>query len=180
MTGLPLCVAASCGFIEVAKCLLQELGANVNQADYQAIYGRTPLSQAANKGNLDMVRYLIENGASTSIHAASSSLVAAALVTEAMVTQASANGDSESLRQWARQGVRVQTAGPLNAAVEGGFIEVMELLVTELGADTNKADERGMTPLLKAGWRDDYEVDMEIMQCLVELGADVDLVMDLF
>jgi ankyrin repeat protein len=173
-TGRPLCFAASGGFIEMAKCLLQELGANVNER-----YGsHTALAAAANQGNLDMVRYLIENGASTNIHEASSSLVAAALVTEAMVTQASANGDSESLRQWVRQGVRVRTAGPLNAAVEGGFLEVMELLVTELGADANKADEIGMTPLLNAGWRDDYEVDMEIMQCLVELGADVDLVMD--
>jgi hypothetical protein len=103
---------------------------------------------------------------------ASSSFSAAVVVTEAMITQASKTGDLESLGQWARQGVRVQTAEPLIAAVWSGFLEVVKLLVTELGADANKLDENGDTALETACWIG----RLEIMRCMVELGGNVNQV----
>jgi hypothetical protein len=59
-TGEPLCAAAECGHVEVAICLVQELGADVNQTTDQGI---PPLIYAVFCGNLDMVRCLLEMGA---------------------------------------------------------------------------------------------------------------------
>jgi hypothetical protein len=100
---------------------------------------------------------------------------------------------------WATQGVRVTTAGPLYFAIQGGFSEVvrllvqqmgagvnqnMRLLVTELGVDVNQALpdgtplilalRDGTTPLMVAARRDPD--DVAVVRCLVELGADVGVV----
>jgi hypothetical protein len=60
VTGEPLCAAAVNGYVEVAVCLAQELGADVNQATNDGI---TPLIYAAMIGHLDMVRCIVDHGA---------------------------------------------------------------------------------------------------------------------
>jgi hypothetical protein len=97
------------------------------------------------------------------------------VVTEAMLTQAARVGDVESLTIWARQGVRVITAVPLDAAARGRHFEVMRCLVREMGVDVNQTDLRVETPLMLAAMRDEGAV----VQCLVELGADVNRAMAL-
>lgn len=90
------------------------------------------------------------------------------VVKEAMIIQASRSGDLERLRPWARQGVRVTTAAPLIFAAEGGFLNVVIILVTELGADTNEEYD-GPTALLCAAFRG----NVDIVHRLVDLKADV-------
>jgi ankyrin repeat protein len=57
----PLCYAAEGGSLEVARLLVWEPGADVNQAMMQD--GSTPLILAAESKNLTIVRCLIELGA---------------------------------------------------------------------------------------------------------------------
>jgi ankyrin repeat protein len=93
-TAKPLCVAARGGYLEVLRCLVQELGADVNQthhgtaalmiaaaSDFSDMVrllvtdvgadinhgdrrGVKPLHMSASKGNLAVVRCLIQLGAS--------------------------------------------------------------------------------------------------------------------
>jgi hypothetical protein len=96
------------------------------------------------------------------------------VVTEEMITAAAEVGDLEQLREWGRHGVRVGTIEPLIAATCGGFPEVLRCLVRELGADVNQARLRGTTSLIVAADED----NLAVVQCLVQLGADVNRVMD--
>jgi hypothetical protein len=47
------------------------------------------------------------------------------VVTEDIIAEAARVGDLRSLTDWARQGVRVRTAKPLNNAAQGGFLAVV-------------------------------------------------------
>jgi predicted AAA+ superfamily ATPase len=59
------------------------------------------------------------------------------VVTEGMLTEAAEDGDLESLTMWARQGVRVTTGHLLYAAAQGSFLEVVQCLVQQLGANVS-------------------------------------------
>jgi hypothetical protein len=91
------------------------------------------------------------------------------VVTKGMLTQAARVRDLKSLTRWARQGVRVTTAEPLVVAVQGRHLDAMRCLVQKLGADVNGGMPSNDTPLAIAAVHD-Y---MAGVQCLVELGADV-------
>jgi ankyrin repeat protein len=103
-------------------------------------------------------------------------------VTGYMVMEASQAGDLELLRMYGRQGVRVPTEWALRDNVtttrtEGSQdcpLEVAICLVQELGADVNQREAPwhsafGDTPLIIAA----YEGTMDMVRCLVKLGADV-------
>lgn len=70
-----------------------------------------------------------------------------------------------SLRNSAQKGYT-----PLMAAVCGGHVEAVKLLVSA-GVDLNKADEVGGTPLLVAA----LDGSLELVKLLVEAGAQKDL-----
>jgi hypothetical protein len=55
----PLYFAVQGGFLEVVRCLVQQMGADVNQI----LYGDKPLIVAAKNGCSDLVRLLVELGA---------------------------------------------------------------------------------------------------------------------
>jgi hypothetical protein len=59
-TGGPLCRAIPDGSLELVNCLVQELGASVNQAMQRR---STPLIVAALCGQVDIARRLVELGA---------------------------------------------------------------------------------------------------------------------
>jgi hypothetical protein len=95
------------------------------------------------------------------------------VVTEEMIITAADVGDLESLRIWARQGMRVKTSKPLWMAVAGEYpevLEVLKILVQELGADVNQAVHAGSPPLIMAA----ADGDLAMVRCLVELGASID------
>jgi hypothetical protein len=90
-------------------------------------------------------------------------------VTEEMLIEAAKAGDLERLTVWVKQGLRVTSAEPLFGAIKGGHIEVLQLLVQEMGADINQAWTTGIKPLLFAIG----SAKVAVVQCLVELGADI-------
>jgi hypothetical protein len=93
-----------------------------------------------------------------------------AVVTEIMLIEAARAGDLESLTIWARQGVRVMSALPLNVAAQVGCLSVLRFLVRGLGANVNQGDRHGRTPLIIAAQWD----HPAMVQCLsADLGADV-------
>jgi hypothetical protein len=124
------------------------------------------------------------------------------VTTEDMIAEAAGTGDLEQLEQFARQGMRVTTGAPLSKAIKGGSLEVMRFLVEELGADVNRVHSAELTPLIKAVLMASVAVvqclvielgadinqasgltpltmaasqgDMEMVSCLVQLGAKMD------
>jgi hypothetical protein len=55
------------------------------------------------------------------------------------IFQCCVDGDNTQLRRWARQGVRVVSAVPLCAMAQLNNLDVLRILINELGADVNKA-----------------------------------------
>jgi hypothetical protein len=94
-------------------------------------------------------------------------------VPEATIIDAVRRGDTAQLKRWGRQGVQVRSATPLFTAVGNRASNaVSKILVKDLGADVNQADERGLTPLMVATAMN----RLHTMRCLgVDLGADVNL-----
>jgi hypothetical protein len=93
-------------------------------------------------------------------------------ISEIEIVEAVKDGDIDTLRQWAAEGVRVTTAVPLCEAVWRGRVNLLRLLVNNLGANVNQSDEDGWTPVLRAA----KEGNVGVLLCLVkELGADVNL-----
>jgi hypothetical protein len=93
------------------------------------------------------------------------------VVTEYMLFEAAEAGDLESLRDWAQQGVRVTTVGPLFVAAEKGRLEVVRCLVQQMGANVNRTTLNGATILMYIVMK--QWGNSAVVQCLVELGADV-------
>jgi ankyrin repeat protein len=87
------------------------------------------------------------------------------------IFEAARVGDMPRLLRWARQGVRVSSPDPLFLVAANGQVNMVRLLVKELGADVNLAMDSSATPLYIAA-----EVGhVAVVVCLVEeLGADVD------
>jgi hypothetical protein len=70
-------------------------------------------------------------------------------VLEATIFAAIKAGGVARLRCWHRQGVQFSASIVCSAAVRGS-IAVMKCLVKEIGADVNRADQDGFTPLMVA------------------------------
>ena len=68
-------------------------------------------------------------------------------------------------------------ATPLITACEQGQAEAAELLISA-GADVDARDSFGMTPLMRAGWREEHalEASMRIARALLSAGANPYLV----
>ena len=65
--GVDLHLASYNGFTDVVEVLVKEAGADINYQPEDEDDYRTPLSQAARNGQVETVRWLLENGANISI-----------------------------------------------------------------------------------------------------------------
>jgi hypothetical protein len=89
----------------------------------------------------------------------SSTTVALVAISEADIIDAIVAGDLIQLQGFGRQGVRVTNADPLFVAMEGGNVDVVRCLVTDLGADVSQRA---------------HHYNLDVIRCLViEYGADV-------
>jgi hypothetical protein len=86
--------------------------------------------------------------------------VAAVAVSDVDITRALKAGETETLRQWGREGVRVASAEPLLTAAHFGRPDVVRLLVEKLGASINQAGAHGIVlpqrrcvVLVRGAWR---------------------------
>ena len=90
--------------------------------------------------------------------------------TEEAIVGACIDGNISQLRRWAKQGVRVITADPLIQAASYGLLDVLTLLVKELGAEVNNSNENGTTALHAAA----MQGQVTAARCLVkEFGANI-------
>jgi ankyrin repeat protein len=124
-----------------------ELTKIINALD---IFGNTPLHSAAKSGNLDLVKYLIEekgadfnapdNDGETPLHSAASwgTLdVLKYLIEEKGADFNTPDNDGET---------------PLHSAASWGTLDVVKYLIEEKGADFNALDKCGKTPLHSAAF----------------------------
>jgi ankyrin repeat protein len=124
-SGRPLVQTAAHGNLDVIRYLVNDVGADVNQADDQ---GFTPLLMAAQNAHLDSMRCLVmELGAD--------------------VNQTELTGNT-----------------PLIIAVLNGHLSVVRCLVDEIGADVNLANEGGLTALMVAASNKHHKIAAYLMR----------------
>jgi ankyrin repeat protein len=148
----------------MVKCLVEELGADVNQTDDE---GYTPLIFAAVEEDLAMVRCLLKDlGADVhqADHEGTSPLYIAAEEGKMAMVQCLVKELHADVNQGDRGG-----RTPLKNATETGNLAMVRCLVKDLHADVNKADDLGRTPLQVAA----LQGDLAMVRVLEELHADV-------
>jgi hypothetical protein len=144
-TVTPLIFAATFGgFPEVLRCLVRELGADVNQATVRGVNramrtGDTPLIAAAQSDNLAAVQCLLQLGADVN---GGTEHVGAALFF------AAAKGNLAVVRCLVEAGAEVEALGGLHetallrSAFRGQF-QTMQYLLEEAGANIDQVDDIG-------------------------------------
>jgi ankyrin repeat protein len=161
----PLCQALLKNQVGAARCLVNDLGADVNQTNEE---GLTPLCIAALKGDLEMVRCLVadlgadvdraNNEGISPVHMAVQ--VGNLEMVQCLVMEYGANVDSGD----------EAVCTPLYVAAQDGHVAVVRSLVKDLGADINRRSKYGWT-LLNIAAQNGH---LDVVRCLVEeLGADV-------
>jgi hypothetical protein len=90
------------------------------------------------------------------------------VVTEYMIGMAVRARDLERLTVWAGQGVRVTSTDPLFVAARIGHLDMVRLLVQQMGANVNQPP--GETPLIVAAYCDNTAL---VRLLVTELGADI-------
>jgi ankyrin repeat protein len=158
------------GRVDVMRCMVTELGADVNLADNGGPTC-TPLFLAAKRGRVDMVRGLAELGADlnrvpeddglTLLHM--SALDGHLDLVRCLILEFGADVNKRGLRG----------ATPLYCAAQNGHIDVVRYLVEKHGADVNQATHNGQTPLMVATRYAARNKDNKLVRCLIKLGADV-------
>lgn len=157
----PLMEAASGGHVKVAKLLLEN-GAGINT--HSSEFKESALTLACYKGHVDMVFFLLEQGAdqehkTDEMHTA--------------LMEASMDGHVEVARLLLDHGAQVNMPAdsfesPLTLAACGSHVELAELLI-EHGANLEEVNDEGYTPLMEAG-REGY---LPMVALLIENGANI-------
>jgi ankyrin repeat protein len=150
----PLCIAVEGGHVEVLRCLVQKLGADVNQG---GIEGFTALLDAANHGHLAVVRCLIQFGASVggTSNDGTTALHIAAL-----------NGELDIERYLVKLGAEVGTADndgqtPLLLSALSGRYPTTQYLLEKAGANMDDVtnEEKTVWDQLTVHFEDNIEYE---------------------
>lgn len=141
------------------QAMTRKYGVNISDEN-----GYTPLHHAVKEGHLEMVKFLIKQGAS--IDRGSSSGRTA-------LHSAAEFGNLDILKYLVKRGADVTNRDPLgrtvlHLAVWFDNLDTVEYLV-ELGVDINSKDDKGRTALHLAS----KSGNLDILKYLVERGADV-------
>jgi ankyrin repeat protein len=140
------------GDLDKVKVILNDVQANVNAQDS---YGRTPLIRASKKGHLEVVKYLLANGANVNANS------------DDALRSASNRGHLEVVRYLVEHGANVNALDddPLAEASDNGHLEVVKYLV-ENGANVNALNDMALFFASEEG-------HLEVVKYLVENGANV-------
>jgi ankyrin repeat protein len=160
----PLFFAIEDGKLDLMRCLVDDLSADVNQAN---VKGATPLYIAAYFGRLDIVRCLVgELGASIhqATHDGSTVLQIAAHGGHLNVVRCLVEDFGADVSQADQEGVTA-----LIMAAHSGNYDMVRYLVMELRADINQAANDGQTPLMLAA----HGNNQPLLKHLVHKGAHV-------
>jgi ankyrin repeat protein len=143
--------AACNGQLQVVKYLVEEAGADGNRAGTNSL---TPLMYAARQGHADVVMYLL-GWSGINIDAKARQMTALDIACQ--------NGHLEVVKLLVAAGARLEAQasgeeGAVASAAWGGHLQVVMYLVEEAGADGNRADPDGLTPLMYAARKGHAEV----------------------
>lgn len=156
--------AARTGNFEQLKKTIEQ-GANVNEK----VCGCTAIMYASFHGRLDMVQYLIDNGADVNVSNLSG------FTSLAWATERNHRAIVELLLKHGAQANQADNCGltPLHKAARSGYIEICKLLVEVGGANlalTSKKENSGVSVLQEAC----SSGHMEAVLFLLDADADVD------
>ncbi|CAK9297911.1 unnamed protein product [Gordionus sp. m RMFG-2023] len=154
--------AATGGHVDIARILVNEGGASINAHSNE--FKESALTLACYKGNLEMVRFLLEAGAD---HEHKTEEMHTALM------EASMDGHLEVAKLLLDHGAQVNMPpdsfeSPLTLAACGGHVELACLLL-ERGANLEEINDEGYTPLMEAA----REGHKDMVNLLINRGANV-------
>ncbi|GBM44967.1 Ankyrin repeat domain-containing protein 17 [Araneus ventricosus] len=155
-----LSLAASSGYFELAQLLLA-MKANVED---RGLKDMTPLMEAANAGNTDIVKLLIQHGADVNAQTSQEKKLKGAKVKNQdmnMKSQQEIHGAIPSI-------VCPEGNTPLMFACAAGHVDIVRILL-DAGARVEDHNENGHTPLMEAA----SAGHVEVAKLLVERGASI-------
>ena len=177
------------------KCVQQNIsnGVDVNiKTEDSDMMGNTPLMTASFYGHIEIVKYLIDEGADvnasrlygniTALNEASQrghdkivQLLIKHGAIDSSLIDASAVGDLEKVSKLIEQGSDINQRAyrgttALLKASSNGHLEIVKLLIKS-GAKVNTQDMYGQTALMLSS----YDGHLDIVKLLVDSGADIDL-----
>ena len=149
------------GTIAEVRYFVENEGDDVNA---KGEHGSTPLHKAAETSTLDVIQYLVAQGAN----------VNAQYWRHTPLHEAAKKNSLEVLQYLISQGADVHAKGYegstlLHYAAEGNSVEVLQYLVSQ-GADVLAKGSLGWTPIHKVAESN----TLEVLQYLISQGADVD------
>jgi ankyrin repeat protein len=165
----PLNFAAKRNQPDMLRCLVAELGADINRA---MVNGNTLLHVAALYNSCDVARFLVKEYRFNVNQAGDTGAPPLTLavregkleMARCLVIELGADVQKEAMPS-------LET--PILTAIKRGDLDMMRLLVTELGADVNRSGLGRLTALNQAA----YSQQIAAMRCLVEeLGASIAVV----
>ena len=129
---------------------------------------RTPLHKAVQKGDTEMVKFLIDNGADVNAQDVNG-------LTPLYVTAYAVNGNITIAKMLIEKEAIVHAktkigCTPLYAASVSGHLEIVKCLI-ENGANVNTMTKRACTPLTIASQKG----HLEVVKCLIQNGAEINL-----
>ena len=161
----PLSVACEAGHVDVVKVMVEEVGADV---DVEGKDSHGPLFWACGGGNMEVVGMLVELGSGSGVGKDGGVWVSG-------LVKAAEKGQVETVRALIGMGVGVDEVDEnggtaLCSASWNGYVDVVDVLMSEGGADVNAAGERGETPLISAC----HQGREDVVRILLDAGADVE------
>ena len=158
----PLHLATITGSLKVVRLLI-EYGAYVNMENDQ---GLRPIHSAIHCGVVDVVSILFENKATLGNSNNSKRFLGA----EDLVNFATEKGSIEVIKLLFEKGIRIKGTKAMQIAMDEKDMDILKVLV-ENGA---MVDSLMTSPLHRLDWELDYDARLEMMQFLIDHGANVD------